>query len=255
MSEEHGHLRLEIEAIIIGYAMSRLDRRYLPLRGVPTWRKAFAEAGTALGCPALSIKNLRDEFDPIHGNRRRGWHQRPIRPNRQRVLESLQEVSDDALMALVERILDKDHESIAEAVDSMAAAPRTAQNVAQRLLTGRQAEEFFLAHSQPLVQIEPSALIDRRLSACGYDFAVSGRPELAIEVKGLRQLTGEVLFTDREWSEARTRLDHYWLVVVANLDATPQGKVVFDPAYHLEATCSYQTTVAAVWRSKMSVDR
>ena len=253
MSEERGHLRLEIEAIIVGYAMSRLDRRYLPLRGISTWRKAFAEAATALNCPASSIKNLRDEFDPIHGNRRRGWHQRPLRPNRQRVLESLHEVSDDALMALVERILAKDHESIVEAVDSMATAPRTAQNVAQRLLTGRKAEEFFLTHCESLVQVEPSELIDRRLAACGYDFAIAGRPEIAIEVKGLRHLTGELLFTDREWSEARTRLGQYWLVVVANLDSTAQGKVVVDPTSHLQATCSYQTTVAAVWWSKISL--
>ena len=252
MSGDRIELRLETEAIVIGYAMSRLDLRYVRYRQARTWREVFAEAAVALSCPTSSIKNLRDEFDPIFGNTRRGWHQRPIRPNRSRVLESLNDVSDDALMALVDRILARDNESIAEAVDSMVAAPRTAHNVAQRLLTGRQAEDYFIVHSEPLVEIKSSDLVDQRLAACGYDFGVTGRPEIAIEVKGLRHLTGEVLFTDREWTEARSRLDHYLLVVVANLEAIPQGKVIRNPTHHLEATCSYQTTIAAVWRAKVS---
>ena len=255
MSKDRRVHHLEVETLVIGYAMSRLDDRYLVMRGVRTWRKAFAEAADALSSPTTTIRNLRDEFDPVHDNPRRGWHQRNLHPSRQRVFDCLHEVSDDALMALVERILAKDHESIAEAVDSMVAAPRAAQNVAQRLLTGRQAEDFFLAHSESLVQIAPPNLIDCRLSAGGYDFGVAGRPEIAIEVKGLRQLTGEVLFTDREWSEARIRLTHYWLVVVANLDGDPRGEVVIDPSHHLEAVCSYQTTVTAVWRSKVSIAR
>ena len=163
------------------------------------------------------------------------------------------DISDDALMALVDRIILRDEEATAEAVDSLAATPRTAQNVAERLLTGRRAEEFFLTHSEALVGIKQTEIVDNRQSACGFDFAVSKRPEGGIEVKGLKPVKGEILFTDREWTEAKSRCDDYWLVVVGNLDSAPQGKVVRDPYHVLEANCSYQVTVAAVWRSRVSV--
>jgi hypothetical protein len=253
MTKDLKHSRLDTEAIILGYAMSRLDGRYLRYRGARTWRNAFEEAARALSIRSSSIKNLRDEFDPVHGNQRRDWHQRPLRPNRQRVLDDLKDVSDDALMALADRIIARDEEATAEAVDSMAAVPRTAHNVAERLLTGRRAEEYFLEHSHSLVGIEANELEDRRQSACGYDFGVTRLPEVGIEIKGLKQNTGEVLFTDREWSEANVRLENYWLVVIGNLDSKPRGKVLHNPYRHLPARCSYQVTVAAVWRSRFSV--
>ncbi|HTU17906.1 MAG TPA: DUF3883 domain-containing protein [Gemmataceae bacterium] len=253
MSHELKRARLETEAIVLGYAMSRLDGRYLRYRGAKTWRSAFEEGAGALSIRPSSIKNLRDEFDPVHGNRRRGWHQRSLRPNRQRVLDDLKDVSDDALMALVDRIIARDEEATAEAVDSMAAIPRTAHNVAERLLTGRRAEEYFLAHSESLVGIEADELEDRRQSACGYDFGVTRLPEVGIEIKGLKQAAGEILFTDREWSEANARLENYWLVVIGNLESRPQGKMVQNPHRNLSAMCSYQVTVAAVWRCKFSV--
>lgn len=253
MKDKQKAIRLETEALVIGYAMSRLDDEYIRYRNLGSWRAAYEEAARALSVRALSFRNLRDEFDPFHSNKRLGWHKRPMMPSRQRVLEDLKEVSDDALKALVDSIILRDVEATAEAVDSLAAVPRTAQNVAERLLTGRRAEEFFLTHCEALVGIKPAELLDRRQSACGFDFAVSKRAELGIEIKGLKLVKGEILFTDREWTEARSRRDNYWLVVIGKLDSVPQGKVVHDPYHVITASCSYQVTVAAVWRSRFSV--
>jgi len=61
-------LRLDTEAIVIGYAMSRLDRIYLAVRHCATWDQAFLEAGGALSNPPATFKNLRDEFDPPAGS-------------------------------------------------------------------------------------------------------------------------------------------------------------------------------------------
>ena len=252
-NEARQRTRLETEALILGYAMSRLDSAYLRLRRFRQWQEAFREAAAALGEPKASFKNLRDEFDPYHDNPRRGWHRRELRPNRQRVLNDLHEVSDDALMVLVERILARDQEAVVEAVDALAAVPRTAYNVAERLLTGRRAEEFFLQHCRSLVQVEPAAILDLRFSALGFDFGVQDRPDWAIEVKGIKQPRGDIQFTDREWSEAKRRQENYWLVVVANLAAEPAAKVFVDPHRHLKAISSVQTSVSVVWRSVVSV--
>lgn len=58
--------------------------------------------------------------------------------DRQKVLEELKDVSEDALLELVDRILKREDEVTAEAIESLQApVDRVAYNVAERLLTGR----------------------------------------------------------------------------------------------------------------------
>lgn len=253
MSSNLKRNRLETKAIILGYAMSRLDTRYLDNRNCKSWKQAFEEAALSLAQPSASFKNLRDEFDPIHQNLRQGWHQRPLRANRQKVADELQGVSDDALMELVSRILRQEDEAIVEAVDSLAPINGVAQNVAERLLTGRLAEEFFVIHSKQIVQVETAALIDYRQSACGFDFGVQGNAAQAIEVKGMKTLKGNILFTDREWSEAKHRGESYWVVVVGNLREMPTPRVIRNPHKMLMAKCTYRRSVTAEWHATVNV--
>jgi len=96
-------------------------------------------------------------------------------------------------------------------------------------------------------------IIDYRQSATGFDFGVETKPELAIEVKGLRRLKGDIQFTDREWMEAKWRQANYWLVMVGNLAANPMARVIRDPHRALDITCNYQKSVTAVWRSVVSL--
>lgn len=196
---------------------------------------------------------MRDEFDPVHGNPRRGWHKRPLRTSRQRVIDELQEVSDDALGELVSRIIQQDDDSVDEAIDSLAATTRIAHNVAERLLTGRRAEEFFLQGSAEIIGVASEKILDFRQAARGFDFSVEGNLEWAIEVKGIKRMRGAIQFTDREWSEAKIRRSDYWLVVVGNLDADPIPKVFRDPHATLKAHCAYQKSITATWRSSVSV--
>ncbi len=244
--------RLETEALVVGYAMSRLGSGYLAARGLPTWKAAFEEAGRNLAVNPNSIKNLRQEFDPFHTGR--GWRNRPVRSSRQRVLGELCEVSDDALLELIVRILARDQDATAPAIDVLAAPPPpVVANVAERLLTGRRAEEYFLEHCARLIQVPRADLLDRRQAACGFDFGVKNDATRAIEVKGLKPLRGAIQFTDREWTEAKLRRENYCVVVVGNLAAEPVARVFHDPHDVLAARCTYQTSVTAVWRSTVSV--
>jgi hypothetical protein len=244
--------RLNTEALVIGYAMSRLDRDYLTAQGCSTWEQAYTQAAQALTRPPQTFKNLRDEFDPFHANPRRGW-QRPIRLDRQKVLEELKDVSKDALLELVDRILKREEQVTAEAIESLLPVNRVAHNIAERLLTGRLAEDYFMRHVYSLIQIEPSNLVDCRQAACGYDFGVGGRPEWAIEVKGLKQAKGNVQFTDREWSEARIRQENYWLVVVGNIASQPIPRIIRNPHDLLSARSTYRQSIAIEWHSMVSV--
>jgi len=238
---------------VIGYAMSRLDEAYLALRHCRTWKNAYAETATALGINVNSVRLLRDEFDPIHANPRRGWLQRQLRPSRQRILDELQELSSEALGELVSRILMRDEDAVREAIDSLAVTTRVAYNVAERLLTGRRAEEYFLAHCYDIVGVEPRNIVDVRDAAVGFDFAVRAVERRAIEVKGLKALRGDIQFTDREWSEARFRADDYWLVVVGGITDTPTARMLTNPCSVLDARCAYQRAIRPVWRASISV--
>lgn len=248
------HRRIDAACLAVGYAMSRLDAAYLAARGLGSWRAAYSEAAHAFARPAGSFKNLRDEFDPWHANSRKGWRSRPPRPDRLRVMGELSGMGDEALLALVDRLLALDMDSTKEAVDALSDSVPVSQRVAERLLTGRRAEAHFLTHSQEIANVDPNDLLDCRDAAGGYDFGVRGNPNLAIEVKGLRDLRGELLFTDREWREAKLRRLDYWVVVVGNIATTPIARLLRDPVANLAARCAYQRTLVANWRAPFGVD-
>ncbi len=253
MAEETRGGNLPTEALVVGYAMSRLDASYLLGRGMSSWKEAFSEAADALHVRATSLNNLRDEYDPIFGHRK-GWHQRPMRPDRLRVMGDLAELTDEALMAMVDSILAGDREAVEEAITSLAEITRPAYNVVERRLTGRRAEEYFLEHCERIVEIVRPDIIDLRHSAGGFDFGVRLRDELAIEVKGLKQNRGAIQFTDREWTVAGERKEHYWLVVVGNLASEPVSRLIRDPHSHLDASCRFQKSVSATWHSIVSLE-
>lgn len=244
---------IETDAIIVAYAMSRLDTEFLLRFGFGSWRAAFALTGKQLGVPPASMKNLRDEFDPIHPNARQGWHKRPLRPNRQRVLGEFCDTSDEALLEIVSRILRRDPE-----VEELISRPLTetrirAENVAERLRTGRLAEEFFLTHTERICGISRPRVLDMRNEARGFDFGVSDLPALAIEVKGLKALRGDVLFTDHEWDQATRRTSDYWLIVIGSIESAPQARVIKHPVGTLQAISTLRQSTVISWRASVAV--
>lgn len=254
MPPRRSQVRLETKALVVGYAMSRLDRHYLDEFKVSSWTKAFSTAGAALGVTPASLKHLRDEFDPFHDNGRRGWHGRALRPNRQRVLGELCAVSDEALLELVRRLIDGEPAATDDAIDALTVRKPEISNVAERLLTGRLAEEYFLKNSRAILGIDPADIVDCRQSALGFDFGVTGTPDRAIEIKGMKGRSGQILFTDREWSEAGRRKGDYWLVVVGSLARRPVARAWKDPRAVLTATCRYQQAIQISWTSTVTVE-
>ena len=233
--------------------MSRLDKAYLTARSLKTWKAAFAEAGKLLEVRPASLKNLRDEFDPAHGNPRHGWRGRAMRNERQRIMGQLCDVSDAALLEMIDAILRKDPDAVADVVEPLSKPTTPMPNVAERLRTGRLAELYFRENCEQIAGILAHSLLDHRELFRGYDFAVQDNAEIAIEVKGLKRSRGEILFTDREWTEAKVRRWNYWLVIVGNLELTPNARLIADPVASLDAKCKYQTTIAASWRAIVAV--
>jgi len=244
---------IEYESLIVAYAMSRLDRRFLEARGLPSWSAAFKQIGSQIDTKPASLKNLRDEFDPVHDNTRRGWINRPMRPNRQRVIAEFSELSDDGLMEIVGRILSRDPVVTNEVVEPLAASRNRLENVADRLRTGRMAEEFFLRESKRICGIGADEILDRRTDAQGYDFGVLSRSSLMIEVKGLSVAAGDILFTDLEWNVAKQNRGEYWLVVVGCLPDEPLAKLLIDPFARFRIRSVIERCTRVSWRSRVRV--
>jgi hypothetical protein len=169
------------------------------------------------------------------------------------VLAEFCDSSDQALIEIVRRILRGDELVRTLVAQPIVQARDRIENVAERLRTGRLAEEYFLDHSEALCGVTRRNLIDRRLDACGFDFGVSSQPHLGIEVKGLKRQRGDILFTDHEWRQANRRQTDYWLVVVGCLETEPCGILVKNPAEILRAACTIRTSTAVAWQSTVTV--
>ena len=97
--------RSHVLGMICGYFLSRFDRRAYERLGYPNQQAAHDALGAALDVPSESIKNWRDEFDPVHDNPRRGWHRREMNPSRRRTIEALGDRSEDELYGLVMAVM------------------------------------------------------------------------------------------------------------------------------------------------------
>jgi hypothetical protein len=92
-------------ALITAYYLSKYDRTAYENLGFKYSTTAHKEIGKLLGVKPNSIKNMRDEFDPLHDNPRVGWYQRPLRPSRAKVVESFQGMTEEELRDVVLEIL------------------------------------------------------------------------------------------------------------------------------------------------------
>lgn len=233
--------------------MSKLDERFLAAFMQPSWRAAFSWCGERLGVKPASLKNLRDEFDPIHSNSRRGWADRPMRPGRLDVVSNFSNITEQELIEIVRGILFSDPTVEAEVVQPLAGSQQRIANVAQRLRTGRLAEEYFLEHSADICEVDSTDILDERELARGYDFAVRESSSVCIEIKGLTTRRGDIIFTELEWRVARERRGNYWLVVVGCLATEPTAKLFTDPQGVLQANEVVEQVRRVSWRSRVSV--
>lgn len=89
--------RSHVLGMMCGYYLSRFDRRAYDALQLGNKTQTHAIIARALGVPALSIKNWRDEFDPAHENSRLGWRNREMRASRVKAIEILGRYSQEQI--------------------------------------------------------------------------------------------------------------------------------------------------------------
>jgi len=214
--------------MLCGFYLSREDRDGLKLMGFKSFEEAYNVLGLSLNANPASIKNYRDEFDPLFpATPRKGWRNRPLRASRQKVYEKFKDHDANELFALIAGFTGHKADPAGQTPQAESAS------FAKRLLTGRAAENFFLRHYRQERQFADTTAENMTHAGCGYDFSLR-RPNLqkrfAVEVKGLTAMSGGIVLTDKEYTVAEEWKSDYFLYIVKNFGETPYPTTIRNPA-------------------------
>jgi hypothetical protein len=217
--------------ILTGLYLSKYDSLGLKRLGFNSFLEAFNVIGYALGSKPASIKNYRDEFDPLFPNRRKGWHKRETRSYCMKIFEEYKGLDIESFTGLVKSLVGYDENAWSE-LQPVAKTRGGPSQFAQRLITGLAAEQYFESVHPSLPEFEGYAVHNTTRLGCGYDFrmdAGSSRDFLAVEVKGLKDLTGTLSLTPKEYEIAKSLGDRFYLFVVKNFRESPFHEIFRNP--------------------------
>jgi hypothetical protein len=209
--------------ILTGLYLAEYDSAGLKRLGFRSFVEAFNVVGYALGSQPASIKNYRDEFDPLFPNQRKGWHKRPIRDYCLKVFEEYESLDIELFTGLIKSFVGYD-ENVWSETHAKEEREESASGFAKRLITGLAAEHYFESVHLTLPEFQGFELENTTRLGCGYDFRLHAAKcdgFLAIEVKGLRELTGRLSLTPKEYEAAATMRDRFYLFVVKNFEKSP----------------------------------
>lgn len=240
-------------AIIVAFYLSKFDKKGLKNLGFKNDSEAFEKTAQVLGIKKNYVKFRRDEFDPIHPWRK-GW-QRPMDNRIIRAIEALQDLSEVDLRDIVNKILTdsefQENEVLNQITSLFAEDKKSKKPKGVFILrgpTGKLAEEFYMEYYSKTKKPIEGRLIDCRELGVGYDFRIETLTEpYFIEVKGLSDVSGGILFTNKEWITAKEKGNSYFLCVISNIADAPNVKFIGNPAAKLNPKKNIYTTVQVNW--------
>jgi len=221
--------------IICGLFLSKYDQAALDYLGFQSFTEAFNTLGLSLHAKPASIKNYRDEIDPFFPNKRKGWHQRPLRDHCKRIMDLYERLEISDLGDLIKGFLypDQELEQLPEISKVLKQFNEGAESsFAKRLITGRAAEAYFRSNYARMPEFDACQLTDTTQWGCGFDFKMTTTNSdsfSAVEVKGMRNRCGQVQMTDLEYAIADALTDRFYLVLVRNFAEMPFHSVIRNP--------------------------
>ena len=217
--------------ILVGLYLSKYDSLGLKKLGFESFVEAFNVIGYAMGSRPASIKNYRDEFDPLFPNRRKGWHKRPIRQYCLKVFEEYKGLDLEAFTGLVKSFVGYDENAWSQ-VQVRGEQDDSESGFAKRLITGLAAEQYFESIQPSLPEFKGYVVENTTRLGCGYDFRLrteTHKDFLAVEVKGLKERKGNLALTPKEYEVATVLSDRFFLFVVKNFQQSPFHQVFQNP--------------------------
>ncbi len=236
--------------ILTGLYMSKYDEPGLKKLGFESFVEAFNVIGFALGQKPASIKNYRDEFDPFFPNKRQGWHKRPARDYCLKVLTEYKRLDLETFAGLIRSFTGYDESAWSQFQPEQKKGERVF-SFASRLTTGLAAEHYFVSVQPILPEFHGCTVENTTLLGCGYDFRLQPSPTaefLAVEVKGLKERSGAISLTPKEYETATRLNERFFLFVVKNFRESPFHEVFPNPlASGLSFAKKERTSVQVSW--------
>jgi len=249
-----GRVAKSDKPILAGLYLSKFDSLGLKQLGFDSFTEAFNVLGYAVGSPPSSIKNYRDEFDPLFLNPRKGWHKRPRRDNCLRVLEEYKNLDFELFTGLIKSFASYD-ENVWSEVEPEEALGEGESHFAKRLITGLAAERYFESVHSTLLEFRGCEIENTTQLGCGYDFRLfkeNTNNFLAVEVKGIREKVGSVSLTPREYEVATELQDRFYLFVVKNFQKIPYHELFLNPiAGKLQFTRTERVLIQVSWLTRV----
>lgn len=218
------------KSILAGLYFSKFDGEGLKAFGFSGFNEAFNVIGLTLGVRPGSIKNYRDEFDPLFPNNRKGWHLRPMREYCKKIYDGFSGLSLENFTSLLKQTLYKEHDLDLLIEEIAEPASDTDGSFAKRLLTGQATEQYFMNSFKSIPTFDGLNIRDTTKLGCGFDFQLySHNVSLAVEVKGLNDKRGSVTLTEKEHAVASRMRERYFLFVVKNFKEKPAHDIYQNP--------------------------
>ncbi|NWF83326.1 MAG: DUF3883 domain-containing protein [Bryobacteraceae bacterium] len=240
--------------VMAGLFLAKFDLDGVRKLGFASFAEAFNVIGYALRGRPASIKNYRDEFDPLFPNRRKGWHKRQTRDYCMKVFESYKHLDLNTFAALLRSFFGYDADILSEIGDERA-SERKESVFALRLATGLAAEHYFESVQPTIPEFRSCFVENLTRLGCGYDYRLTGggfEDFVALEVKGLTGKNGSVSFTPKEHAVAADLGERFVLFVVKNFSEKPFHEIYRNPiAGGLHFKKRKRITVHISWVTKV----
>lgn len=246
------NLTLREKSILAGLYLSKFDTKGLTFLGFDNFTEAFNVIGLALGVQPASVKNYRDEFDPLFPNDRQGWHKRAIRKYCKDIYDSFHVLNLADFSSLLKKIIYKDHdldvlmEKVAESEGEIVSS------FAKRLITGQAAEQYFKDNYSNIDIFMGCKLEDTTKVGCGFDFKLISEENeryWGVEVKGLNESNGNIALTNKEYAVADFLKMRYFIFVVKNFKEKPFHQIYQDPIKYLNFKRTENKVVQINWNT------
>lgn len=243
-------LTLRDKSILTGLYLSKFDDMGLRSLGFETFTEAFNVVGFALGVQPRSVKNYRDEFDPLFPNERRGWHKRETRKYCKDIYDAYHQFDLSEFSSLIKNIVYKNHD-LDLLIEEIAKDDGNLESTfAKRLITGQAAEQYFRDCFVEVDVFQGHKLHDTTKFGCGFDFRLvneNSSPYFGVEVKGLNDKNGSVALTSKEYAVAGLLEERYFLFVVKNFRDKPFHQIYRNPIKNLDFSKTEQRIIQTSW--------
>lgn len=228
-SLDYTKLAIRDKAVLIGLYLSKFDDKALRALDLSSFTEAFNILGLSISVKPTSLKNYRDEFDPIFPNQRMGWHNRNTRQYCQDIYNNFGDKKFIEFTNIIKGILLDNYDI--DLISQKTSKKDFSESVAKRLITGKSAEGYFKLNYKKILEFRDYNIKDTTNLACGFDYKVYNNEDnfYCVEVKGLNTKSGSISLTEKEYNIAENLKDSYCLFIVLNFIDKPFHKYYFNP--------------------------